>query len=436
MSPHSSTLERCIILLSGACLISFALLLAGCGGTEKRSCTLTGFSPAPGSPLKVGTARAALWSAELNGDGRPDLVAGGSPSDLATVLINDGTGNFNSTRLSLSEGLNSSLRLETLGDFNGDGHPDLAVADGNSGKIYILFNDGKGGLALKKPTLIKLEKEQRALVFGDRAFRIELPVSPVPYDLNGDGNLDLASADGVILLGNGKGDFKAAPGSPVVAGDTPVAVAVAVSDMNDDGHQDLVFAAENGLTVLLGNGEGGFEAAPGSPFAATDTPSGIAVGDFNGDGHEDIALADSSSSDVTVLIANGKDGFTSAPRSTLRVGGGVGGEPLAIALGDFNGDEQLDIATFDYLINGVSVLLGNGKGGIRNAPGSPYIGKGQKPTGILSSSGFDAGTGVGVELEPRLQNLVVADFNGDGRDDLASGESQSENVTTMLGRCR
>ena len=78
------------------------------------------------------------------------------------------------------------------------------------------------------------------------------------------------------------------------------------------------------VTVLLGNGPGGFTAAPGSPFSVGSESTSVAVGDFNGDGKLDLAAANSYDSTVTVLLGNGSGGFTSAPGGPFQVGYGPG----------------------------------------------------------------------------------------------------------------
>jgi hypothetical protein len=110
---------------------------------------------------------------------------------------------------------------------------------------------------------------------------------------------------------------------------------VAEGDFNGDGKLDLaiVNAASNTVTVLLGNGTGGFTAAPGSPFPVGTGPQFVVVGDFNEDGKPDLAIANSFGNNVTVLLGNGAGGFTAAPGSPFP----AGAVPSSLAVGDFNG---------------------------------------------------------------------------------------------------
>ncbi len=146
-------------------------------------------------------------------------------------------------------------------------------------------------------------------------------------DFNGDASWILPSTRSLqgnnvtLLLGDGKGGFTAATGSPL-RGRARAPHSLAVGDFNGDGKPDLAIAngASNNVTVLLGNGSGGFTAAPGSPFAVGSGPQSVAVGDFNGDGKPDLAIANFNGSTVTVLLGTGTGGFTAGPQAPIRRG--------------------------------------------------------------------------------------------------------------------
>src|SRR5206468_1762617 len=137
---------------------------------------------------------------------------------------------------------------------------------------------------------------------------------------NGDGKPDIvtvnfSSASVSVLLGNGSGGFSAAAGSPVGNFPRPVVVA----DVNGDGKPDLVIANHNSnnVSVLLGNGSGGFSPAAASPVAAGINPSSVAVADVNGDGKPDLVTANFGSNNVSVLLGNGSGGFSPAAASPV-----------------------------------------------------------------------------------------------------------------------
>jgi uncharacterized protein (TIGR03437 family) len=234
------------------------------------------------------------------------------------------------------------------------------------------------------------------------------PESIATGDFNGDGNPDLVTANSAansvtVLLGDGSGGFAAAPGSPFAVGANPQAVAV--GDFNRDGNLDIASAnaADNTVTVLLGNGSGGFSAALGSPVAVGAGPESLAVADFNGDGNPDIATANLNGSNVTVLLGNGLGGFATAPGNPFTVGTG----PHSIATGDFNGDEVPDLVTANSGSNTMTIILGNGSGGFSapqnfTAPASPH-------------------------------SVAVADFNLDGNLDAVTADSGGTTVTVLLG---
>jgi len=250
---------------------------------------------------------------------------------------------------------------------------------------------------------------------------VDYPTGPEPSsiavgDFNGDGELDLAVADqncpnGItcgpgsvsILLGKGDGTFE--PSVDYSTGSTGSGTySVAVGDFNRDGKLDLVVAnqASNNISVLLGNGDGTFQAAVNYGTGSGTGPTSVAVGDFNGDGKLDLAVANvgcgTPCGNVAVLLGNGDGTFQAA------VNYNAGAQPLSIAVGDFNLDGKLDLAVANVSSYNVSVLLGNGDGTFQTAAN-------------YSTNG-DA------------FSVVVADLNGDGKPDLIA---VSGSVTVFLG---
>jgi hypothetical protein len=179
---------------------------------------------------------------------------------------------------------------------------------------------------------------------------------------NGGGSSASDPGSVTILLGNGDGTFRAAVN--YTADRTPVAVAV--GDFNRDGIPDLAVAnfASRNVSVLLGNGDGTFQAAV--HYAAGSSPLGLAVGDFNGDGIPDLAIPNYlANGTVSVLLGNGNGTFQAAQQYA------AGGGPFSVAVGDFNRDGIPDLAVvlsgFDMPGNSVAILLGNGDGSFQAA---------------------------------------------------------------------
>jgi hypothetical protein len=201
------------------------------------------------------------------------------------------------------------------------------------------------------------------------------PGSLVVADLNHDAKPDIIVANTVdetvsVLLGDGKGHFAPAPGSPFPCGKNPNDIAVA--DMNGDGNLDLVIANTGTpfITILLGDGKGGFRPSPHSPFFTQSYPHvhGIALGDFNGDGKLDI-VTDSWGHDQILMLLGDGAGNLILPGRLFN----TGKRPYQrLRSADFNKDGKPDIVTTDMDSNAVSILLGDGKGELRDAPGSPF----------------------------------------------------------------
>jgi hypothetical protein len=346
-----------------------------------------------GSPIAVGTNPISMAVGDVSGDGKLDLAVANQSSHNVTILLGDGSGGF-------SPASGSPLPVGTnpvsvaAGDVNGDLKLDLVVVNASSGDATILLGNGSGGFSPAAGSPVAVGASPRAVV---------------ARDWNGDGKLDLAVANRfsdfvTILLGDGSGGFSVAAGSPVAVGTSPYSIAV--GDANADGKLDLMAAnnGSNNVTILLGSGSGGFSQAGGSPVAVGANPESVAAGDLNGDGKLDLATANAGSNNVTVLLGNGSGGFTAAAQSPLS----VGANPEFVAASDMNGDGKLDLIVANGSANNVTILLGNGSGGFSEAGGSPVA--------------------VGTNPVP----VAIGNWNADGKLDLAVANFSSSNVTIFL----
>ena len=346
--------------------------------------TVTGTYPTITSIASSGTPGDYSLTATVLGNGHVSptgtvsfLDTSNSNQVLAAATLTPGTAGLNLIPSTLPEFSPTSV---AVGDFNGDGIPDLAISEFG---IDIDLGNGDGTF------------QARVLAPGLLPYIEFIAVG----DFNGDGKLDLAVAycndtfpttqPGAveILLGNGDGTFNLAAVSPAT-GNTPTAIAT--GDLNGDGNLDLAISngSSNTVTILLGNGNGTFTAVA-SP-ATGNSPSSLVVGDFNGDGKPDLAVTNATDNTVTILLGNG-DGTFKAMASPV-----TGNRPSAIAAGDFTGNGKVDLAVANAAGNTITILLGNGDGTFTAATGPAIAG-------------------------PLVTPIAVADFNGDGVADLAVG---------------
>ena len=233
--------------------------------------------------------------------------------------------------------------------------------------------------------------------FGSSAVNnLQSPIAVATGDFNRDGKLDAAVVNGnnvTILLGSGDGTFQA----PVNYATTAPPNALAVADLNGDGKLDLIVGINGaGINILLGNGDGTFQTAVND--ATPCCGSSMAVGDFNEDGKLDVVMPGEG---ANVLLGNGDGTFQPA----LNYPAGL--NTIAIAVGDFNGDGHLDLAVTDAASNNVYVLLGNGDGTFQVPLANPV---GTNPV-----------------------SLVVGDSNGDGILDMAATNNGSNSVSVLIG---
>jgi FG-GAP-like repeat len=344
-----------------------------------------------------------------------------------------------------------------IGDVNNDSRSDLIVASQQSRSVTIFLGQGDG----------------RFVSASSRAFdATEIPHEVALGDVNGDRNLDLLLANHdsynvVLLLGTGRGTFEAAPSSPIVmkSGPQPHTHGLAVADFNGDGRADLVTVNsdnDNDVAVVLGNGRGGFTPAPGSPFAVGRSPYPLAIGDLDADGSMDIVATSTGlgprgaapyNDGLTALWGDGRGGFR---RSQIPV---KTGRTWFVAIGDVNQDRKPDLVTTHTEDRRLSVLLGDGRGRFVEMAGSPFdLGNNAwhmsvvdlnrdghadvvaaADTGVRvmlgnGRGGFVQGPGSPFATGKGTWRLAVGDVNADGKADVATSNLESDNVSVLLGR--
>ena len=290
----------------------------------------------------VGFEPRSVAVADFNHDGNLDLaVTGfGTTTGIISILFGNGDGTFQPA---------SDLTLDdyptfvAVGDFNGDGIPDLVTSD--PPYISVLLGNGDGTF---QPPI------------NNKLFAPLTPDAIGLGDFNGDGKLDLAvagqfggSSEVDILLGNGDGTFQLGASYPI--GASPQSVAVA--DFRGIGKLDLAIAGSGpAVGVLLGNGDGTFQPQVFYPLPRGTGSDWVVVGDFNLDGKPDLATTEvgSFTSEVGVLLGKGDGTFlpvASYPAGT---------QDFSLAVGDFNNDLKPDFAVGDSNGNAAIVLLNTG----------------------------------------------------------------------------
>ena len=363
------------------------------------------FSPSPGSPAVVGEGSGNIVLADVNGDGRLDLITAHLLQKRVGVHLGDGSGRFVS-----APGGPIALKTQPggigLGDINGDKIPDLVVTHSEKDCADIFLGNGQGGfrLAPGSPLTVSADGE-----FYTRSLDL--------IDINEDGNLDIVTANHrrnafSCLLGNGHGEFSPGPTTTIqteevkfsfIAGDM-------FGDLNGDKHLDLVIVSgptdliesPGRVRVFYGDGKGNFRENLTISSRVPAQARFVKLADVNGDRRLDVVISHGSYQ-ISFLLNSGGDKLTPAKSSPYT----VEGLPFAIAAADVNNDGRNDlvIATVDS----ITVLVG-GNDRFMPAPGSP----------------FRAG--------PGTYHLAVGDVDKDGKVDIAGSSFEGNAVTLLLGR--
>ena len=326
-----------------------------------------------------------VWSQDLNRDGIDEIILGG---DSITVLSPGGPGEWKPHPVEPYEGMKQATDF-AFGDVDGDGLLDMAVAEHNAPRAQFLLwfgsVEGSYRLATGAPFAVDAEPHLHTIAL---------------LDTNRDGHLDIVTDSWpenrlVVVVGEGNGSFDL-PGQTVEVPPAPMQN-LRAADFDEDGWLDVVTPAHdrNAVTLMLGGGDELLRAAQGSPFASMGGFTTLATVDLDRDGHQDVLAVHRSDAStqykvdgLSVLLGDGRGSLAHAPGSPWT------GLPLrsnSLAHGDWNGDGYLDVAVLGEVHHEIAVWLGGAD--------------------ELTPAG-------GLRVEGRPRGLGAADVDGDGRDEL------------------
>ena len=274
--------------------------------------------------------------------------------------------------------------------FNGDGKADLIAANYTSNNLSVLLGDGTGNFS---------PAANFSAGTGTR--------SVISADFNGDGKIDIAAANYTsnnisVLLGDGAGNLGSSTNFTVAVGANPISIVS--GDFNGDGKADLATAnySTNNVSVFLGTGTGSFGTVKNFAVSTNSNPQALISADFNNDGKVDLATANSNANNESVLIGNGAGSFGSSIAIPVNT------TANSVISADFNGDGKTDLATANSNASNVSVALST------------------------AISSYTTSAAINFFADDQPQSIISADFNGDGKADLAVANYNTNDISIIL----
>jgi hypothetical protein len=392
-----------------------------------------------------GSGPHSVATGHFNNDSQLDIVVANFWTNNVGFFLGHGDGTF-SNQTTYSTDDDSRPSSVSVGDFNNDNHSDIIVANYGTGTISLFLGYGNGSFS-----------NQTTFSTGSSSGSWSITIG----DFNNDSRLDVAVANQKldnfgVFIGYGNGSFSSQTIYSSGSGSNPWSVAV--GDLNNDGHSDIAVAnwGTDNVDLFIGYGNGNFTTQQTLSTAITSNPYSVAVGDFNDDGRLDITVANYWTNNVGIFLGDGNGTFSS--QTTYYTGVGFG--PFSIAVGDFNNDSRLDIVVANYWAYNIGVFLGYGDGTFSSQT-TFSTGSGSRPAAVAVSDfnndnqldiavanygtsnigiflGYGNGTFVsqvtystGSDSHP--YSIAVGDFNNDSRLDIVVVNYWSDSVGVFLG---
>lgn len=359
--------------------------------------TTNSFTFKPKVDSATGASPKMIAAGDFDNDGKPDLVVTNTNANSLSVFANAGTAATVKLKspITLATGLNPSG--VAIGDLDGDGKLDIAVAIGGSNTIYLFRNTSSGG--------------NMSFAGPDSILSTPSPKNIAIADIDGDGRAEIIAApdttNKIDIFRNKSvaGALSFYVKKTLGIGGPPQSIATC--DLDGDGKPEVVVAFGNGISVLINGSTTGVINFSGVVNIATGTSAQVvATGDIDGDGKTDLAISNSGSNNVSVLLNTSTIGaFSFAPKKSYP----VGSNPIGVAINDVNGDGLPDIISSNFMTDNISVLIN---------------------TSTMGSSSFN--TMINQASGTMPTSLVVLDLDGDGRPDVATANSTANTTSVIL----
>jgi hypothetical protein len=385
-----------------AAILAAAIFISCPSGNTPSEASQQLFANAPGSPVSVPSGPGNILIGDMNNDRKLDLVVACGSARSITVIEGKGNGQFGAALSNTT--LAEAPGEIAVGDLNGDGKLDVAVSSHDSYGVVLLTGDGKGGLTVAPASPIVMKVGQHPHTHG-------LALA----DVNRDNKLDLITCNSTdndisLALGDGRGNFTRVPQSFPVG---PSPYPFGLGDVNNDGWLDIVATAtatgpsrreqlplSRALTLLLSDAKGG--RTPRQLPLRTGEPWFAAIADLNGDSRSDIVATHHDQSALTVMIGDGRGGFTEANGSPFDFGVNL----FHLITADVDRDGRMDVVATSG--DSIRVLLGDGRGAFKTA--------------------------ASIAVGPGAWRIAAADLNADGAVDVVTSNSEGNNLSVLLGK--